>query len=274
MCGYFSVYSLIFRDRGLEDTLKALSGLGVKALEIRVHEDSVHLSPWASGDEGSRVRRLVEDYGLTVCALASYGKLGCEADRAEKELEKLLNVGRLADVLGAAVFRVKVRGYDPGVGYERIRKLFRKQAVTLVKMLKAAGVEAVPVVEQHGGGDLAHSAGILLDFLRGLEPERFGVLFDPGNAVKEGWLPLELQLDMLRPYVRHVHVKNYEWDLKEPGAVKPSPLDRGIVDWRLVVERLEGWGYRGFYSLEDFRPIPPEERVAEALAFFKGLGIE
>lgn len=45
---------------------------------------------------------------------------------------------------------------------------------------------------------MAHSTCMLKDLLRGFEPEAVGVIFDPGNSVKEGWLPLPLQLDAVR----------------------------------------------------------------------------
>lgn len=271
--GRFSVYSLIFREYDLETVLEKLEKVGVKSIEIRVHEDGVHLSPTSSSDEVEAARRLLEDYGFEVSALASYAKLGYGSDRARAEMELMLNIGSMADRLGADVFRIKVRSYDPDIGYEKIRELFRLQAKNLVEELEKREIRAVPVVEQHGGGDMAHSTGLLLDLLRGLDPERIGVLFDPGNAVREGWLPIELQVDMVRDYVKHVHVKNFEWDPGSPGRVVPSPLDRGIVDWGKAVMLLEAAGYRGYYSLEDFRNIPPEERSRQGMEFFAKLGL-
>ncbi|RLE82122.1 MAG: hypothetical protein DRJ51_02245 [Thermoprotei archaeon] len=264
-----SVYSLIFKEYSLESFFKVIGKLGYKAAEVRVHEDGVHLSPYASIEEADRVRKLAGDYGLKVCCLASYAKLGYPWERAKEELDKMVKIGVLADRVNAGVFRIKIAGYNPELGYENIRRLFREQAEELFKRLQRAGVESIPVIEQHGGGDLAHSAGILKDFLRGLDPERIGVLFDPGNAVREGWLPIELQIDMVKEYIKHVHVKNYKWNPEKPGEVIPSPLNNGIVDWVKIVHLLKKLNYQGYYSLEDFRPIPPERRAKEALEFFK-----
>ncbi|RLE77411.1 MAG: hypothetical protein DRJ56_02375 [Thermoprotei archaeon] len=264
-----SVYSLIFHEYSLEGFFSAMREIGYEAVEVRVHEDGCHISPLASVEEAKRVAKLAEDYGLEVCCLASYAKLGYPWDRARAELDKIVNVARLADAAGAPVFRIKVAGYDPKLGYETIRRLFREQASELIDRLRRKGIESVPAIEQHGGGDMAHSTGLLKDLLRGLDPDRIGVLFDPGNSVVEGWLPLELQVDLVREYIKHVHVKNYKWDPYRPGRVVPSPLDDGIVDWAKVVELLRGIGYRGYLSLEDFRPIPPEVRAREALEFFR-----
>lgn len=264
-----SVYSLIFKEYTLEDFFKKMQELGYEAVEIRVHEDCCHLSPFAELNEAKRIAKLAEDYGLEVCCLASYAKLGFPWSRGKEELDKMVRIAKLADEMGAKVFRIKVAGYDPKLGYETIRRLFREQAKELFKRLDEKYAEAIPVVEQHGGGDMAHSTGLLKDLLRGLDPDRIGVLFDPGNSVVIGWLPLELQIDIVKDYIKHVHVKNYRWDPEKPGSVIPSPLDDGIVNWTRVIEILKELGYKGYLSLEDFRPIPPEVRAKEALEFFK-----
>ncbi|RLE68620.1 MAG: hypothetical protein DRJ43_05270 [Thermoprotei archaeon] len=268
-----SVYSLIFREYGLEEFAAAASSIGYAAIELRVHEDGVHLIPSLEPSRVREVKRIVEEYGLEVCCLSSYAKLGYPGERGSVEVRRAVEVAHLADVLEVPLFRVKVAGYDPGLGYEGVRSLFRRQLSQILSTLKREGVESVPVVEQHGGGDMAHSTCMLKDLLRGFDPEIVGVIFDPGNSVREGWLPLPLQLDVIKEYVKHVHVKNYDWDPAEPGAVRPSPLDRGIVDWGRVVESLKSWGFKGCLSLEDFRPIPPVDRAREALVFFKKHGV-
>jgi len=266
-----SVYSLIFRDYTLNDFFKKMQEIGYEAVELRVHEDGCHLSPYADLSEAKKIAKLAEEYGLEICCLASYAKLGFPWDKAKVELDKMVRVAKLANEMGAKVFRIKVASYDPKLGYEEIRKLFREQAKNLFEKLSKIGVEAIPVVEQHGGGDMAHSTALLKDLLRGLDPDKIGVLFDPGNSVVVGWLPIDLQMDIIKEYIKHVHVKNYKWDPKRPGNVIPSSLNEGIVDWERVVAILKEMNYKGYLSLEDFRPISPEVRAKEALEFFQRL---
>jgi len=269
-----AVYSLIFREYELRDFMSSVSSIGYRAVELRVHEDGVHLSPWLKPSQAGEIKKMAEDYGLGICCLASYAKLGYPGERGDVEVRKAVAIARIADRIEAPLFRIKVAGYNPELGYEGVRELFRRQLSQLLNALRGEGIEAVPVVEQHGGGDMAHSTCMLKDLLRGFEPEAVGVIFDPGNSVREGWLPLPLQIDVVREYVKHVHVKNYEWDPSELGAVRPSPLDRGIVDWGRVIEVLGSWGYRGCFSLEDFRPLPPIDKAREALEFFRRHGVE
>ncbi|HDJ89793.1 MAG TPA: sugar phosphate isomerase/epimerase, partial [Thermoprotei archaeon] len=191
-----SVYSLIFKDYSFEKCIEKLSEIGYSAIEIRVHEDGVHLPVNASQEQIKHMKKILEDYGFKVSCLAGYKKLGYTWDKAENEIKSMIKIGEMADKFGAPVFRIKVAKYDLSIGYERIRMLFRSQAVKLMEELRSRRINSIPVVEQHGGEDMAHSTGILIDLFRGLDPDRIGIMFDPGNAVKVGWLPIELQIDM------------------------------------------------------------------------------
>ena len=267
------VYSLIFKQYGLREILDKLSEIGYDAIEIRIADDGIHLSTSYTDEDISAVKNIVAEYGFIVTDLAGYAKLGYDWDRASKEIDTMIKTGRAADKLGSRYFRIKVRGYDSEIGYEKIRELFRQQLEEVIRRLKKEGIEAIPVIEQHGGGDMAHSTAILIDLLRGFDPENIGVMFDPGNSVKNGWLPLDLQIDIVKDYIKHVHVKNYEWDPERPGEVIPSSLDKGIIDWVEAVKILSRFGFDGYYSLEDFRKILPEVKAKEAFDFFKSLKV-
>jgi len=262
------VYSLIFKQYTLKEIFEKLSEIGYDAIEIRIADDGIHISTRYTEEDIKNIKSLLYDYGFKVTDLAGYAKLGYEWERAKSEMDIMLRTGKAADKLGSKYFRIKVRGYDANIGYEKIRKLFREQLKQVISMLKKNGIEAIPVIEQHGGGDMAHTTAILIDLLRGFDPENIGVMFDPGNAVKVGWLPLDLQIDIVKDYIKHVHVKNYEWDTERPGKVKPSSLDKGIIDWVEAVKILSKFGFDGYYSLEDFRNISPEVKAKEAFDFF------
>lgn len=53
----------------------------------------------------------------------------------------------------------------------------------------------------------------------------------------------------------------------------PFTARQGIVDWSAAMEILRSWGYRGYLSLEDFRPASPIDKAREALSFFKRHGV-
>ena len=266
-----SVYTLIFKEYKIEQIAKVLNELGYDGIEIRVHTDGIHLPIEASKEEVTQVKKIVNSYGLEVPAVSSYVKLGYPEDKWKEEKKKALKVAKIAQLLEAPYFRVQTAGYDERLGYEKIRELIRNQIEDLHTSLKNNSIEVIPVIEQHGGGCIASSAGIIIDLIRGIEPEKIGVLYDPGNAVWEGWEPPKVQIDILKEYIRHVHVKNYDRDPKNPRKCIPASLDSGIVDWEEVIFTLHKFGYRGYLSLEDFRPIPPEQKSKEALNYLRSI---
>ncbi|RLE62639.1 MAG: hypothetical protein DRN53_03630 [Thermoprotei archaeon] len=266
-----SVYTLIFSERSLEESAQVIAELGYDGIEIRIHTDGVHIPIDYQPEYVRKIKKYIEDLGLEVSALASYVKLGVVEEEWVVNRKMALKVAEVAEILEAPYFRVQAAGYSSERGYEGIRKAFRKQAIDLAKELKKRALQAMPILEQHGGGCIASSAGIIIDLIRGLEPTIIGVLYDPGNAVWEGWEPPRVQVDILKEYIKHVHVKNYEHDPNNPRKYVPAPLDSGILDWREVVLLLKGIGFRGYLSIEDFRRIPPEEKAKEAIKFLKPL---
>ncbi len=265
----YSVYTLLFKDRDLKEIPPILSELGYDGIEIRIHDDGIHLPIDPSSEKITEARKLAQDYGLEIPIISSYAKFGYPENRWKIEKEKMIKIASIADKLEAKYFRVQTAGYDDLLGYEKIRRFIRKQILELHSTLKEMNIKALPVIEQHGGGCIASSAGIIIDLIRDIDPEKIGVLYDPGNAVWEGWEPPIVQIDILKDYIKHVHVKNYDRDKTDPRKVVPAPLDKGILDWREVIRILKNKGYKGYLSLEDFRSIPPEEKAKQAIIFFR-----
>lgn len=266
-----SVYTLLFRQYTLKEIAKMLHRIGYDGIEIRVAEDGVHLPLDVDLIKLEEVKKLIKSYGFEIPCISSYCKLGYPGERGELELLKMEKVAKIAKFLEAPFFRIQTANYNPQLGYERMRELIRKQIEEAYNRIHRAGIEVIPVIEQHGISCLSSSAGILIDLLRGISPEKIGVLYDPGNAIHEGWERPEIQIDILREYIKHVHVKNYDRTPENPHKPIPSSLDKGILDWIQIIKTLKGIGYEGYLSLEDFRPIPPEEKAKEAIKFLKNV---
>jgi sugar phosphate isomerase/epimerase len=95
--------------------------------------------------------------------------------------------------------------------------------------------------------------------------------------VFEGFERPEVQIDMLRDYIRAVHVKNATpQPVTAPAITIPAQLvrlDQGLLDWAAIIVELETQGYSGYLTLEDlgkvFNTVP--EMLAWDLEYLRGL---
>ena len=119
----------------------------------------------------------------------------------------------------------------------------------------AASHGLVVSIEQHGGR-LTASAGQCLDLLRGVANDSLGVVYDPGNAVREGFERPKVQVEMLGPMIKAVHIKNCMTKSADaPQVVIPvdqTRVDQGVLDWAEIIAEVKRIGFDDYLTLEDF----------------------
>jgi len=187
----------------------------------------------------------VRGSGLQTAAVMPYLTVG--------DLEETERAMSHAARLGAKAMRVGVPSYDRSVPYG---VLFEKAIVYLEQveaLSKQYGVKGL--IETHHV-TIAPSAGLARRLVERFDPDCIGVLFDPGNMVHEGYENFRMGLELLGPYLAHVHVKNAGWFPGEasgkPWVCRWTPMEAGIVDWKQVVADLKSVGFDGWFGLEDF----------------------
>ncbi|PTX64951.1 sugar phosphate isomerase/epimerase [Melghirimyces profundicolus] len=275
----FSVFTVMTPDLTPEELVAALEEYGYDGVEWRmkdVPESATNEAPsfWgnnrcsigesASDDELDRFRILTHHRGLSVVGVTPYLATG--------DLVKTERVMQAAKKLGAGQIRIGIPPYGRGAKYD---ELF-SQAVDYLR-----GVEALSgkykvkgLVETHHG-TIAPSVGLAFRLVNGLDPDRVGVLLDPGNMVHEGYEDYRMGMELLGPYLAHVHVKNACWVRGCGGSTWHAtwcPLDGGIVDWKRVVADLKSVGYDGYLGFEDFSGVqPPRVLLKQNIEYLRSL---
>jgi sugar phosphate isomerase/epimerase len=178
-------------------------------------------------------------------------------------------------VMNCRMIRVGSHGYNGKEDYGKLLAKVRKDYETVEKIAREKGVAAV--IEIHMG-TIAPSASAMRRLVDGFDPKCICAMLDPGNMVHEGMENWQMGVEILGPYLRHVHAKNYGW-YKQDGKWRPQPtaLEEGIADFKRVLLALHKTGYNGYIDLEDFRGgycvkpvgITTEEKLAQAIAFLK-----
>ena len=266
-----AVFTVMLPDWTPEEAAAELKRAGYDGVEWRVTRDTPptgQTSFWQSNratleptpEEAKRAKQIAQDNGLTISSIGTYIGLG--------DLEAVKQSIAFAQAAGAPQFRVGVGQWRGGYREQEVAaKTFLKETVGLAK---AAGLKAL--VELHHG-TIVPSSAHALRLIEGLDPEHIGVIYDPGNMVREGLESYLLGAEMLGPYLAHVHLKNAAYDRPAGGGVwqaRWAPFEDGVVDFVKLFKVLAGVGYDGWLVTEDFSEVRQgQEMLAHNIAFVR-----
>lgn len=260
-----SVFTVATPDLSPQELLTTAKEAGISAIEWRCTRisDSVKndppsfwgnnrctLDPEASPQLLAELKAATAAHGLRSLAVVPYLTCG-----DLEETERILSV---ASQLGASYIRLGVPGYNGSRSYGELLEEGRAYIREAEKLARRYGIKGL--VETHHL-TIAPSASMAHRLVEGCDPDSIGVLYDPGNLVHEGFEQYRMGLELLGPYLAHVHVKNAGWipttdssDPLDPTSWRCAwqPVANGIVPWKRVLADLKAVGYEGAFGIEDF----------------------
>lgn len=258
-----SVFTVVTPDLTPEQLVDAAKDAGIDGVEWRFKDvpDEVKgeapsfwrnnlcsIDPRLDQDGMLAFKQLTESRGLEVVSVTPYLNVD--------DLDATEHVFSTAKLLGAKMIRVGVAGYNGTVAYPHLYEKTVSYLKEAERLAKQYGVKGI--VETHHN-TIAPSAGLAHRLVSHCDPDHIGVLFDPGNMVHEGFENLKMGLELLGPYLAHVHVKNTLWKIdgkRSDGTVAWksdwAPLRGGIIDFAQVIGYLKELGYDGYLGIEDF----------------------
>lgn len=258
-----SVFTVSTPDLSPEELASYAREAGIEGIEWRYKDTSTDvaaqppsfwgnnrctISPAGGEAELYRFKQATEQQGLKTLSITPYLQAG--------DLESTEQVLRAASYMGAKYIRLGVPGYDRTKTFTELYENAQSYLKASEMLCKQYGVKGL--IEIHHG-TIAASASGARRLCEGLNPDFVGVLLDPGNSVHEGFENYRMSLEILGPYLAHVHVKNAAW--KQAGTLEDGSaswhcnwagLKDGMVPWRQVIEDLAAVGYDGYLGIEDF----------------------
>jgi sugar phosphate isomerase/epimerase len=275
----YSVFTVMLPEQTPEEAASALHRFGYDGVEWRVTDppsvSNAEPGYWSGNrctvninrlkDELPRVKTLCEAEGLQVPALGTY--------LSATDTGRIRECMAFARELGCPQLRVGVPGYDGSRPYPELYEEGLRQWEAVEKLAAEMGIRAN--VEMHMG-NICPSAGLAHRFVSHFDPKHVGVIYDPGNMVIEGYENWQMGMELLGPYLAHVHAKNTEWrygtDVHGTIRFRPdwTPIQEGIVPWDQVLCALEKVGYNGWISFEDFCTMRWDRKLKDDLAYLKG----
>lgn len=274
----FSVFTASTPDLTPAQLLDTLEDSGYDGVEWRVakipeevkkEEPSAHgnnictLDPDITNEELDSLRKLTEEKSLECSGVLPYLDVG--------DLEGAENVMRIAKRLGTNQMRLGRIIYDRSENYNDLFDRSVKYLHGIQELSQSYGVKGV--VETHHL-TITPSASLAYRLVSGFNPENIGIMYDPGNLVYEGYENYRKALELIQPYLSHVHVKNVNWlemEQQEDDSAWAS-IPEGAVDWKQALRDIKSVGYDGYLGFEDFsRAKPTKELVKFNIDYIKNL---
>lgn len=166
------------------------------------------MDPNGTQEDWLEFQQAADKHGRRSLAVVPYLTCG-DVEATEKVMQAL-------KLIGASFIRAGIPGYDRKRNYNELYDQAVRYLHEVQDLGAAYGVKAV--VETHHL-TIAPSAGLTHRLVSHFNPRHIGVLYDPGNMVHEGYENYRMGLELLGPYLAHVHVKN--------GGYRKTPAEDG-----------------------------------------------
>lgn len=248
----------------VDEFLEKAKSLGYEGVMLMAKRP--HLSPLdCDKKERARLKKKMEDLGLTLVGLAGYSDFTAGIDKpgiphTEIQAAYLGQVAELAKDLGTNMVRI-FTGYErPGIPYD-------KQYATVLEGIKLAGKEArkhgvTLVVQNHHDIALHHDAMYWL--LKEVNMPNVVAGWDAWSPTLEGLSKEEIKASVkkMQPFIANTIAADYvvlpryhyENTLTNYAADKPviraTQMGKGIVDYETFIGTLKEVGYQGYLVYE------------------------
>lgn len=278
----FAVFTVMLPEFTPQEAVSLLHELGYDGVEWRVTKPSppsdAKPSYWSNNHctidiatidaQAASLAKMTRDAGLEMPMLGTY--LG------PQDLPDIERAMRAAAEMGCPRLRVSPPRYDRAVGYGALFAQAQAGYAQVQNLARKYGVQACLEIHM---GNICSSPSLALRLVGGFDPRYIGVILDPGNMIYEGYEDWRMGMELLGPYLAHVHIKNTQW---QPVGKRPTgevewrasaaALDEGIIDFRQFMADLRAVGYDGWCSFEDFsESASTREKLARNIAYIRSL---
>lgn len=256
--------TIAYRDRLLDYGLDVAVALGFDGVEIWGREP--HISEQFDENRIQAVRRMVQQRQLAMPVLGSYLRFGATKPRIEDNIE-LEDVLHTAHCLDTRLVRVWVS--DVGSA-EATEAVWQTTIQEIRQACEQAGKLGITFIAEMHSGTLADTGPTAKRLVKEVGHENFRLNYQAATQL-EPQTPLE-RLQMVLPYVRHMHAQNYQ-SLESDSRIQRVALGQGVIDYASLVGQLKQVGYQGCIAVE-FSWAEGEEKqqaIAADLEFLRTL---
>jgi sugar phosphate isomerase/epimerase len=257
--------TLAWREKLLDYALSVAQKLEFDGVEIWGREP--HVPEKFDENRLRATRKQLETTGVTPHALGSYLRLG--ATRNDSNAVQLGDTLHIARWLKTPLVRVWASDVSSRSASEAVWS--RTVAEIQQASERAAKLDLTLAAEMHAG-TLADSAEAAVRLVQAVDRPNFRLNYQIAS-VRDGQTP-EQRLEMVLPWVAHVHAQNYDQLVAhEADPVRRVPLSVGVASYPRLLGMLRDAGYQGCVAVEFAFDETGDKKAAlrEDLAFLKSL---
>lgn len=230
----------------LATILKVASESGYQAVEFRglLGELDLTKSPaFSTLSRAQETRTRFVNHGLRICNLGSSAQLHhADAGKRLQHLDEARRFIDLAHQLDCPFIRVFPNQLPPNQEREATLRLISEGLLELGTYAKTGSVTVL--LESHG--ELTRS-NLLYQIMHAAKHPNVGLIWDIFNMWADAQETPAAVYRKLRPYIRHVHVKDAH---TVAGKHQYMLVGQGEVPLREAISALEAGSYDGYYSFE------------------------
>ncbi len=232
-------------DWSFETIVKCAAENGYQGIEIRGLKGELDLSkcPEFSPTGINSTKKMLEDKSLKIIGLGSSAKMhhAAPAER-QKNLDEAKRFIELAQKLDCPYVRVFPDDLPKDQDREATIQLIIQGLQALAAFAKNTKVNIL--LESHGQ---VVSKDLLYQIMKGANDPKVGLIWDIWNMWSVTKEPPQEVYAQLKPYIRHIHVK----DAKTlDGKVRYVPIGQGECPLTEALTALKKGAFKGYYSFE------------------------
>jgi sugar phosphate isomerase/epimerase len=256
----YSFMSFSTPDLTLKEALNAAKRFGYEGFEPRL--DSGHRHGLETGTAAAvlkEARAMAEEAGVVLCCIATSCRYADPAIKKE-QLDAGKRAVDLAGALGCPAIRVFGGKIPEGLSREQAAGVMAGSVAELALYAKDAGV-AVCMETHDDWCDPAAMSAVA-------KQSGAAVNWDIMHTILTGKCAPEKSFELLKPYIRHLHVHDGYYDGK---SLVLAAIGKGKVDHAVPISLLKKSGYSGFVSGEWINWEPWEVHLPREIALLKAL---
>ncbi|MGC8972409.1 MAG: sugar phosphate isomerase/epimerase family protein [bacterium] len=216
-----------------------------------------HISLEISPLERREIKNLFEDNGIEICCISAYTRFASPIkEERDMNVEALVRYCELAKEMGSSIVRSFIGDVPKDVSELDYMSYIPEALHKVGEKIENLGIDVV--VETH---DYFSTGRLISEIIKKTKSRNIKALWDVWHPYKSGESPRET-LEFLKPYLRHIHIKDAKklddsWQLVLPGEG-----DIPLVEIINLLKEVDYIGYLSFEWEKMWHPEIPEPEIA------------